>query len=184
MNHNHKKFFLITSTISILIGFLYFSWLEEWIIIRHPWWETYEQTINNAYTKHKVTISIWHNNQWLQEQNETIWSESDEGENTKLLTQATLTFLFEEEIIKKKVYVDAVLNTVDKTELIIIFDRNPFSKQMSIRRKYYIIESILKTLRENGIKTQKIRFLVNHQPLVDRHLDFLISWPLEGFLSR
>jgi len=87
------------------------------------------------------------------------------------------------EITKKKVYVEAVMNTADNTDTLIMFDRNPFSKTMPTRQKLLIIESILKTIRENGIKAPKIRFLVNNQTLVDPHLDFSISWPLEGFFE-
>lgn len=181
----NKKSYLIITIITFLIGILYYAWLEEWIIIRHPWWHTYQyESIANAFSKKKTTICIWQNNQWLQEQNDTIWSETDETENAKQLAQAALTLLFEEEAIKKKIYVEAVLKTADNTEFIIIFDRNPFSKQMSIRTKHLIIESILKTLLINNIKTSNIRFLINHQPIIDPHIDLSQSWPLDGFLSR
>jgi hypothetical protein len=46
-----------------------------------------------------------------------------------------------------------------------------------------LIEGLLKTLRENDIKIQRIHFLLHHQPLVDYHLDFSHPWPLEGFLN-
>jgi hypothetical protein len=178
-----KKFFIITSLITTLGGILCFALIEEWIIIKHPWWQTYEQRNPNAFSKHIAAIFIWSNNQWINEKNNMIWSETDIIDNIKLLTQATLTFLFEEELTKKKVYVEAVMNTADNTETLIMFDRNPFSKTMSTRQKLLIIESILKTIRENGIKAPKIRFLVNNQTLADPHLDFSISWPLEGFFE-
>ena len=177
-----KKSLIILSSFTIFLGIFCFIWFEEWIIIRHPWWSSYEKK-HNAFSKHTASIFIWLNNQWIHEKNNMIWSEIDETDNIKILTQATLTFLFEEELLKKKVYVEAVMNTADNTETIIMFDRNPFSKTMATHHKLYIIESILKTLRENSIKAPKIRFLVNNHTLADPHLDFSISWPCEGFCS-
>jgi len=180
------KHYIILSVIALGAGVVYFAWQEEWILIRHPWQEHYKQTTLNTLTKKKATIFGWNdgqNQKWIQEQIDIIWSETDESENAKQLTQASLTLLFEERIMKKKVYVDAILKTYNDMELVVIFDRNPFSKQMGIRTKCMIIESILKTMRENNIKTSKIRFLVNHQPLKDPHLDFSQSWPHEGFVN-
>jgi len=193
MNITYKHY-TILAIITFSIGILYYAWQEEWLIIHHPWWDQHKQTSSSSFSKKKVTIyawnainwhaNNWYSNNWIQEQIDTIWSETDEAENAKQLTQATLTLLFEEQLMKKKVYVDSILKTTSDTELIIVLDRNPFSKHMAIREKYMIIESILKTLRENTIKTAKIRFLVNHQALNDAHLDFSQSWPLEGFLTQ
>src|SRR3989339_1077963 len=165
MLFHNKKIYLIIAATTFLVGILYYTWREEWIIIRHPWWHAHQDKITpNAYTKKKITIYAWYNNQWIQEQNDAIWSENNEAENIKHLTQASLNLLFEEEIIKKKIHVETTLNTADNSEFIIIFDRNPFSKQLSIHEKHMIIESILKTLRTNNVQNSKIRFLVNHQP--------------------
>ena len=82
----------------LFLGILSFIWFEGWIIIRHPWWSSYEQKKQNAFSKHSPSIFIWSNNQWIHEKNNMIWSEIDETENIKFLAQATLTFLFEEEL--------------------------------------------------------------------------------------
>lgn len=179
----NKRLYTLIAILTFGTGLLYYALQEEWLIIRHPWWQTHQQQFLSAFTKKKVTIYAWHQKNWVREQIDMIWSEADDIENAKQLTQATLTLLFEEEFMKKKVTVETALKTINDTELILIFDRYPFSKTMAIRDKYLIIESILKTLRENGLKRTKIRFLANHQPINDPHIDFAQSWPLEGFLS-
>jgi len=177
------KHYIVISCFTGIMGILYYAWQEEWLIIRHPSWQSQTTKQSQLFTKKKCSIFTQQHNKWEQEQIELIWSDNDEPANIKTLTQSVLTLFFEEQSSRKKIYVTAVLKTNNDFECIISFDRSPFSKQMSIRQKLMIIESILKTLRENGIKANKFRFLANHQPLTDPHLDFSEPWPLEGFLD-
>lgn len=167
--------------ISLLLGFLYYGWHAQWIIITIPTRIDKKQT-QDTYSKKKVCIYYWHNNQWAQESTDLLWS-TQETHNTKQLAQTVLSLLSEEYELKKKIMVTNVLSTYSSQQLLIFIDQSPFTKNMSIHTKHMIIESILKTLRENDIKTPLVNFFVGQQPLQDAHLDFSVSWPIQGFLG-
>jgi hypothetical protein len=64
------------------------------------------------------------------------------------------------------------------------FDRSPFPTEWTTYEQWMWIESLLKTVRDNDIRIQRIRFLVHHQELIDYHLDFSNPWPIIGFAGR
>ena len=174
--------YAIITGISFGLGFLYYAWHAEWIIINIPASIGHAKT-QNSFIKKKGVIYRWHDTKWLQEPLEILWS-AQESHNAQQLAQATLSLLAEEHGLKKKVAVQRVLFSPDTQQLLIFMDQSPFAKSMSIRTKFMIIESILKTLRENGIKAPLVNFFVDNQPLSDTHLDFSVSWPLQGFAGK
>ena len=68
-------------------------------------------------------------------------------------------------------------------ELFLSFNKDLFDKQYATFEKLMIIESLLKTMRDNKIAIQSVRFLVHHQIMTDDHLNFIISWPILGYLK-
>src|SRR5690606_23993747 len=94
-----------------------------------------------------------------------------------------LTLLEEEQVLEKKASLQSVTQSISSNDVYISFDRTPFNEDAPTFDKLMIIESILKTLRENGITIPNIYFLVHHQIMKDLHLDFSHAWPIEGFLN-
>ncbi len=174
--------YAIITGISFGLGFLYYAWHAEWIIINIPTSKDHTKTDNN-FIKKKGIIYHWRETKWLQEPLEILWS-TQESNNAQQLAQATLSLLAEEHGLKKKIAVQRVLLAPETQQLLVFLNQSPFAKSMSIRTKLMIIESILKTLRENGIKAPLINFFVDNQPLPDTHLDFSVSWPLQGFAGK
>lgn len=172
---------LITLVICcVCIGVLYYAWQQQWVIITFTTHVQNQSTTASSYAKKQATLYWWHLNRWATESVDMLWG-SDESHNAQQLIQAVLTLTADEHIITKKVVVERVLIYHQTSQLLVFFDQSPFSKNMSIHTKLVFIESMLKTVRENGVKLSGIYFLVNNQPLNDQHLDFRQVWPIEGF---
>jgi N-acetylmuramoyl-L-alanine amidase len=146
----------------------------------------YSDPVNIAHRNHSsqtVTISCWSQGQYKNEQKTLLWS-SSACEGIAQLIQAWLSFMDEEEQLAHPCFLQAVSISSSGGEAFISFDRSPLSSSWSTYNSLMTLESLLKTLRDNGIKIGSYRFLENHQSLQDNHLDFSKSWPLEGFLEQ
>ena len=87
----------------------------------------------------------------------------------------------DEKIIDTDIQLLSAIITENK-ELFLSFNKDLFDKQSATLYKMMIIESLLKTLRENHISVQSVRFLVHHQTMIDDHINFNISWPMNGYI--
>lgn len=168
-------------TCCVGIGVLYYAWQQQWIIITLTTHVQNQSSVpTSSYTKKRATLFGWRLNRWVTEPIDILWG-SEESHNTQQLIQAVLNLACDEHIISKKIAVERVLPHYQTSQLLIFLDQSPFSKSMSIHTKLMLIESILKTVRENGVKPSGLFFLVNNQPLHDQHLDFRQAWPIDGF---
>ncbi|HZW61067.1 MAG TPA: hypothetical protein VFF04_02480, partial [Candidatus Babeliales bacterium] len=95
-----------------------------------------------------------------------------------------LSLLDEEHIMDSKVMLQTAILSQSGQEAFLSFDRNPLPAECATFETWMWVEGLLKTIRENDIQLQSIRFLVHHEPLIDEHLDFSNSWPAQGFLDR
>lgn len=181
MTLQHKQY-LIFCLISFLVGILFFVWHNEMLIIKFstrqamvlPDQSAQKQLINLYFLKDTKEL-VWH-----KEQQEVVLA-GDKAKAAQYIISRLFNVLLEEKIIPKQAHVQHAM--IDNAhELYISFNRSPFAKQSSTYEKWMLIESILKTLKENGVQVQSVRFLVNHHPLLDNQLDFTKGWPITGFL--
>lgn len=177
-----KKFYFYTGMVSLCAGALFFCCYQEWLVI---YWNRPSRALYDTISESKktVTLSFWKNNEWSQEQAVLMWSDTLTKSAHTLITY-WLTTVKEEGYLDKQVGIETVLSSPSGQELYLSFTRNPFSKQWSAYQKHMFIEGLLKTVRYNNLSCSHVYFLVNHQPLVDYHLDFTIGWPLSGFLNQ
>lgn len=172
---------LCTFSTSALVYFMG----KEWIIIRWPSYTAFplhnERTVET--TKKRVKLFFWHYGRWNHETVDILWS-SCAPKNTQYIIRSLLTLLEEEEALEKKASLQSVAQSLCANDIYLSFDRPPFNEESSTFQKLMIIESILKTLRENAAAPPNIYFLVHHQPMKDTHLDFSDPWPLEGFVQK
>lgn len=177
-----KLIFISLCTASL--GMLFYAWHKQWIVIKLPIMQeiTSIEPIQSKSLKKNIMLHYWHTDAWHKEKSELLWQE-DLSQNIQYLLNQWLSLLDEEQIMDKKVIIQSVLMSPSQYAYI-SFDRNPFDKEQKTIEKIYWIEGLLKTLRENGILTQGINFLVQHQPLCESHLDFSNPWPLSGFLTQ
>lgn len=175
-----KELLLFICFLSLCGGMFYLALDRGFIVINN----VSKQSIvtQGSLEKKPVKLMYWHHDQWKHEKVEIIWS-SQQAVTVKHLIDAWLTLMDEEKMMEKKVSLQAAIASPSEQELYLSFDRNPFSKEDSTYDKWMWIEGILKTLRENGIKFQFVRFLVHHQQLNDYHLDFSNPWPMSGFVK-
>jgi len=166
------------------MGIVLYAYQKEWIIIIPPHatavheYESFDQALQH----HKVSIFFFKHKQWHTEEINIIWS-NDTAQNIKTVTNNWLMLLEDEKIIDKDVQVISSIISPSK-ELFLSFNKDPFNKQDSTYTKLVIIEGLLKTINANKIAVQSVRFLIHHQPIIDDHLNFSISWPITGFLKN
>lgn len=169
--------------ITTFIGMFFFALKHEFILIRLP--GSHNGLAPNALvTNNKKTVILFAKtgDTWHTEQQELIWT-NDVAENMRLLTMNWLMFNQEEHLAEKNVTVQSCALSTSEQEIYISFDRNPLPKEQPIIVKWLLIESLLKTIRENKIPLVSVHFLINHQPLQDPHLSFDLPWPINGFFE-
>lgn len=169
------------AAIFFVAGLGYYSLQQGWLIIQLPLFNTRTHTNQQSSARSQsVTLYMWNNTQWKKEKTELILP-TEPAAGAQIIIQALLAWLVEEKIVQKKVLVEHTLLTSSQQELLVCLDKTFLSKAMSIHLKVMIVESMVKTLRENGVKIPFVRFLVDHQPMQDAHIDFAHGWPLEGY---
>jgi hypothetical protein len=181
---NTKKYFVLSS-ICVLGGVLLYAIAHDWIIINRSLTTSYSHTQSTYIPKtveKKVTLFFWHQGSWHQEATQLVWHEQ-QSLNIAYLINSWLSLLDDEKIINKKISVQTAMFNDKGTELYISFDHALFCKEATTHEKWLLIEGLLKTLRENGITVPVVRFLTNHQSMIDAHLDFNSPWPIQGFIA-
>ena len=168
--------------LSFIVGIVMYAYQKEWIIIVPPYTvaEHQPESIDQDVQHHNASIFFFKHKQWHKEMVNMIWS-ADAAQNVKTVTNNWLTLLEDEKIIDKDIQVVSAVITSSK-ELFLSFNKDPFNKQDATYTKLMIIQGLLKTIHENKIAVQSVRFLIHHQTLIDDHLNFAISWPIAGFL--
>jgi len=178
-----KSIFLI-SFMCALVGMLLYAFTKGWIIIHPP---TSDNSIspdyqdNQTVAKKKVTLFFWKDEKWHSETTELVWSDA-KADTLHYLLASWLKLLDEDDLMHKKISIESVLISPSGSDAYVSFDRYPFDSQATIHAKLMWIEGLLKTVAQNKISVQGIRFFVHHKTLQDAHLDFSKEWPITGFL--
>lgn len=177
-----KKHILFSAiSACFFLGCLFYAFMHEYIIIRLPLSSALMPPDHAPHTfKKNIVISAWKSQEYMIERRDLLWS-TDTSSNCCRLLNAWCAYAYDEGIISKNAHVDSAIITPKTQELYLSFDCFPFSKKASSYDTWMIIESILKTLRDNKIPISRIHFLVDHQPFTSSYLDFSQPWPLEGF---
>lgn len=177
--HDFNKIVLLFSVGACVAAFIFYCMYTNTIIIR--WSSAVVQPLQTTTTvKKKVLVYFYKHKHMRHEEKELLWP-SDMQKAVTYLIASWLNVLFEEELVKKRVTLQSVILTSAGTQVYISFDRSPLLKESSVYTKLMVIQSLLKTLHDNGIVVQKVQFLVHHQPLHDTHLDFSRPWPASGY---
>jgi hypothetical protein len=177
-----KRTLMVFLSLCCFIGGLgFYAISKQWLIIHYP--RQTQVVRNETVEKKKVWLWYWHQEKWKSEQVDLIWS-SHKAKTIKYLIDSWLNLLDEEKITSKKVSLQTALLSPSEQDVYLSFDRNPFTKEQATIDKWFWIEGLLKTIRDNGISLQGVYFLVHHQPLHDYHLDFSNAWPALGFLIK
>lgn len=177
---NFNRLIILYSALACCLATILYALHTNKIIVR---WSSSVPVTSTTADSYKKNVLLFFNKrrQLNHEEKELLWS-TDMQKSLEYLITSWLTILFEEEIVKKRVTLQSVIIT--DSQLYISFDRSPLYKENAVYDKLLIMQSLLKTLQENGITVQKVQFLVHHQPLRDTHLDFSKPWPASGYIQE
>lgn len=177
---------IITSCCCIISGLAFHAYQKEWIIFLFPHQNMHGEEINDittpSYSQQKIILFFWKQDRWHQEYNHVIWSSNIER-NIQTITHNWLILMEDEKLIETDIQLISTVVTAHK-ELFLSFNKNLCENQESTYKKLMIMHGLLKTLHENKVAIQSIRFLVHHQSMTDDHLNFTISWPITGYVQE
>ncbi len=134
-----------------------------------------------SYQK-QIGIDYYKNNAWVHEECTAMWHENDLAQTLKQIIKQWLNVLQDAHLLRPHVAVATVAVASTNSEAYISFDNTLFSKEMSIRRKWLIIESLCKTIRGNELTLQSLTLLHHDRIMDDDHLDFSHPLSLESRL--
>lgn len=179
----HTKYFL-PLMLFIPIGLISFFIYNHYIIFNFSMSPKQSEYALTHFKKKScpVVLHFWNNNSWHTEKSFVLQSD-DTADVIRQLVKQLLDIFEQEHLTDKQIAIEQVVLTAHDSQALISFDRNPLSKKSNTFGKLMLIESILKTLRENNIKVNDILFLAHYKPLNDAELDFSHPWPLYGFLN-
>lgn len=177
----NKQQVIITCILCLISGMFFWCYMQEIIIIRRP--RLYAQHTPILRTKKEVSLFFWSRNRWNTEKIELVWYQN-QNSNIQQLLDSLLALMHEEQIMHKHTMIQTILSSPDARTVYVSFDRCPFAKEDITYHKWMLLESILKTIRENGISVDFIHFLIDHSPIHDLHIDFSKPWPISGFCKE
>ena len=177
----YTTIFIICCLVALL-GAVLLAFQQEWLIIRMPQTKlAAAPSCTVTKIKKTVTLHFWHDNGWHTEKQD-ILSSSDHADNLFCVVTSWLNTLDAEEISSKKIILQDATLSPSQTDAYLSFDRNPFQQKWSVYEKWMWIEGLINTIRDQQLPIQNIYLLVNHKPLIDRHIDAVHPWPISGFL--
>jgi len=169
----------LVSVICLLAGLFIAGIIRGWIIIQLPTQLTY----NQAATAEQRACTLWLHKDanWHQEQVLCVAPHETTAALQQLIS-SWVSLVNEEKILTQELQLTSAL-LGDEHVAYLSFEQSPFSREESTHARWLFIESLLRTIRDNLPQLTSVMLLVNHKPLVDRHLDFSKPWPTRGFLE-
>ncbi len=181
---NRNSIFTSLALAALFSGILFFCVYQEWLIVSwHVPKNSFITSEQKTLERKTIKLTVWKQENWYQEESIVVW-ETNQKAQLKTLIAEWLTLAYEEKILEKKITIENVLLSPSGNDSYISFSDTLFEKKWSTYKKLHLIESLLKSIRENNIKIQKIFFLMKDQPLIDVDLDFSQAWPISGFLFQ
>lgn len=165
------------SLFTCLVGIGLFLLHNQWIIIiPRP------QAPQSASTPVKQVIPFFYPTETgLKKENQSLILSPEPTAALEQLVTEWLHFIYQEEIIKKKILLQSVALNANNSEAYISFDTTLFTKNQSTTSKLMLIEALLKTTEATFPSLQSLMLLSNNKPLSDAHLDFSYPWPITGY---
>lgn len=169
------------------IGALFFLIQRKWLIIQWTFnAESNETALAKKETvlKKELTFYWWAKERLHQEKAPLIWRHDKNDENIKQTVNTWLKYLKGEKLIEQSITIDSVVLSPSEQDAYLSFNQSFNWKEWSIHRKWMLIDCLCKTLKSSDIPLKTISILVNHEPMVDDHLDFDHPWSIDGFTEE
>jgi len=172
--------FLVAGSLVAGTFFFYMHQHFLFVLVTRP---SYSQTEQELCSKRSIALHYWSGKTWQRETTELLWPIPEELCIIQIINQLG-NVLQEEKITANKATVQAASFTPTGNCLLLSFVDKFLPADASIFEKTMIVESMLRTMKENNVTAREVLFLHNHQPLQDAHLDFEHPWPLQGFIHQ
>src|ERR1700733_1711769 len=88
-----------------LVGFIFFAYHHDWIIVRLPFSKAPHAIENSTAQKKNSTLWYWKENKLFHDTQSVIWNCSDDAANAYTLINAYFSLLDDEELVNKKISV-------------------------------------------------------------------------------
>jgi len=153
------------------------------VVVRNPFslLQRSESLKNASQCKQPITLYYWNEDHENSEPVFVVW-DSNQVKNVNRLLSAWIDMLHNEQLVDRKVIVESASFSSEECSLYISFSDFLFSHVFSTYAKWHMIECLLKTIKKALPSVTEVFFLVNHQPMMDSHLDFSQGWPIDGFI--
>ncbi len=177
----------VFATICCVIGALFFLIQRKWLIVQWTFnTEANEITLAKKETvlKKDITFSWWKNDKFHHDKSTIIWRRDKNAENIKLVINNWLSHVKGEKVLESSISIDSVVLSQSEQEAYISFNQTFSWKEWSIFKKWMLIDSLCKTIKSTGLPIKYISILVNHEPMLDEHLDFSHPWSIDGFMEE
>lgn len=179
-----KRLLLLTGFL-VLVGFLFLMLQRNWLIIHVAYFPfsptTNTKVVSQTYQK-QLTISYYKNTTWVHEECTALWHEQDPAQTLKQVVKQWLNVLQDAHLLRPHLAVSTVAFASGSNEAYVSFDNVLLSKELSIKNKWLVIESLCKTIRDSGLTIQALTLLHNDHCMEDDHLDFSHPLSLESRL--
>lgn len=175
---------LSVGVLSLLgIGTLWYLFDQEYIVICMPAFHRERSTHTvPVITKDVISVFFPKESSLTQEERTLIHPDNHTTWLGYIVEQWVQT-CDEEGLFTRRPTVQSVSCSSRGTDVIISFDRAPYTKHGSTHAAWIMIESLLATLRPHVAQNARVYICTHHTPLTDVHLDFEQPWPIEGFMS-
>jgi hypothetical protein len=169
------------SVLATIGGIIWYGYFNEWIILRDPW-ETPGTTMpNQQLHKKEIQLSFWRHHTWHNE-----YCTTRLGESLQEQVLAILQTWFHEAVqlgfVPTSCALEAALYDARTSCLYLSCTSSPLDIQKSTYENLMVLESLLKTLRENiPHHIQLVQLLVKHIPLEHPHIICTKPMAVSGF---
>lgn len=169
--------------ISVGGGVLFFFIHQNMLIIS---WSTFSQApkyTSKITLSKKINIFFWKDEKLHKEELVLTWEQENGEKNIHNVISNWIAVLQDEKIITQQIRLESAALS-QAQELFLCFNQSPLSQEWPIIKKWRLIESLGKTIRETKLPIRFIVFIVNDAIMNDDHLDFSQPWPIDGFIKE
>ncbi len=161
------------------IGALWYAFHSQIITISFPAYAEYVAVPTN-----KKTIVLWWYTQTgkTQEKTDIIWQD-DTVKNIITSISTWIGYLQEEEVLDKRIRLETAALSATGREAYISLSHTLFNPELSIIKKWHLLEGLFLTLKPLFPDLQNVRLFVNGKPLHDEHIDCSKGLPILPFLQ-
>jgi hypothetical protein len=168
------KFFVILLCLCSLVGIVFFLVQRNWLIVQFTYAPSiaHQQAQQSLTSKKSVKIFYWKKGSWHHEEASIVWDDQNLTQTLQQLVKQWLTTMVDEQLIPQNCTLESIALSSPGSEVYLSFDRSFLIPELSIIKKWYVIEGLFKTIHHAGMTINSMMFLVNNQPMIDDHIEF------------